>query len=104
MNTYLVTAHAMLSALCWIVVASGATFAVFSKAVRDTTAERFGLAAIAVGASGTACRIIYQGWITDGGLFLSAGFAFYVCAVFWKHWKGDPSRTPADKTRPGELL
>ena len=103
MNSHVITTSAALSALCWLIVAGGATVAVFSSSVRDTTAERFGLAVIVLGATGAACRILYQGWITEGGLFLSAAFAFYVCAVFWKHWKGDPSRLPYDKTRPGDL-
>jgi hypothetical protein len=107
MNAYIVTAHAVLSIVCWCVVGLGATVAVFSPTVRDTTAERLALAAIAMGAFATACRVIRQGWISEGGLFLSAALAFYVVAIVWKHvrehLRGAAAPLPNDKTRPGDL-
>ena len=84
------TMPAAASVVCWFITAAGATVAVFSRRIEDTVTERIGLAAIAIGAVGTGCRIIRQGWISDGGLLLSAALAFYVCAVFWKHWKSVP--------------
>ncbi|WP_219209440.1 hypothetical protein [Variovorax boronicumulans] len=103
MNAYIITAHAVLSVICWGIVGLGATVAVFSPTVKDTTAERFALAAIAIGAFATACRVIRQGWVSEGGLFMSAALAFYVLAIAVKHWRGEPSTLPNDKTRPGDL-
>jgi hypothetical protein len=96
MESIFITVHAALSVVCWFITAVAATVAVFSKRINDTVTERIGLAAIAIGCTGTGCRIIKAGWISDGGLFLSAALAFYVCAVFWKHWKNVPGSS-ADK-------
>ena len=103
MNSYVITAHAVLSVICWCIVGFGATLAVFSRTVKDTTAERIGLAGIALGAFATACRVIRQGWTSEGFLFLSCALAFYVVAIFIKHWRGAEPHLPADKTRPGVL-
>lgn len=103
MNAYIITAHAVLSIACWVIVGLGATLAVFSRTVRDTTAERIALGAIAIGAFATACRVIRQGWVSEGGLFISAALAFYVLAIAVKHWRGEPSTLPNDKTRPSDL-
>lgn len=107
MNAYIITAHAVLSVFCWVVVGLGATVAVFSPTVKDTTAERFALAAIAIGAYATAFRVIRQGWVSEGGLFISAALAFYVLAIVSKHvrehLRGKESPLPNDKTRPGDL-
>ena len=86
MTSYIVTGHAILSVIFWCITAAGATFAVFSKQIRDTTLERIGLSAIAITSIGTACRVVRNGWISEGGLLLSASLAFYVCAIVWKHW------------------
>lgn len=96
MESIYITAHAALSVVCWFVTAAGATVAVFSRKINDTVTERIGLAAIAIGAIGTGCRIVQAGWVSNGGLFISAALAFYVCAVFWKHWKRVPGSN-ADK-------
>lgn len=96
MESIYITLHAALSVLCWFVTAAGATVAVFSKRINDTVTERIGLAAIAIGATGTGCRIVQAGWVSNGGLFISMALAFYVCAVFWKHWKRMPGSN-ADK-------
>lgn len=96
METIFITVHAAISVLCWFITAAGATLAVFSKRINDTLTERIGLAAIAIGATGTGCRIVQAGWVSNGGLFISLALAFYVCAVFWKHWKRVPGGS-ADK-------
>lgn len=96
METIFITVHAAISVLCWFITAAGATLAVFSKRINDTLTERIGLAAIAIGATGTACRIVQAGWVSNGGLFISLALAFYVFAVFWKHWKRVPGGS-ADK-------
>jgi hypothetical protein len=103
MNSYVITAHAVVSVICWLVVGLGATLAVFSRTVKDTTAERMALACIAIGAIATGCRVIRQGWVSEGGLFISGALAFYVVAIAVKHWRGEPSHLPADKSRPGKL-
>ena len=96
MEGIFITVHAAISVVCWFVTAAGATLAVFSRRINDTVTERIGLAAIAIGAVGTGCRIVQAGWVSNGGLFVSMSLAFYVCAVFWKHWK-NISATPKDK-------
>ncbi|MBT2333635.1 hypothetical protein J7E49_06920 [Variovorax paradoxus] len=88
MEGIFITLHAAASVVCWFITAAGATVAVFSRRIEDTVTERIGLAAIAIGATGTGCRIITQGWISEGGLFLSMALAGYVLAVFVKHWRG----------------
>jgi len=103
MNGYIITTHAVLSVGCWFIVGLGATAAVFSRTVRDTTPERVALAAMAIAAFATGCRVIRQGWISEGFLFLSASAACYVLAVAYKHWRGEPEELPADKSRPAEL-
>lgn len=90
MENIFITMHAALSVMCWFITAAGATVAVFSRRINDTVTERIGLAAIAIGAVGTGCRIVQAGWVSNGGLFISLALAFYVCAVFWKHWKRAP--------------
>lgn len=102
--SYIITTHAVISVLCWSIVASGATMAVFSRTVKDTFAERIGLGAIAIAACATVFRVIRQGWISEGFLALSVAFAFYVSCLIWKHWKGpEPAPTPVDKTVQGDL-
>lgn len=96
MEGIFITLHAAASVLCWFITAAGATMAVFSKRIEDTVTERIGLAAIAIGATGTGCRIVQAGWVSNGGLFISMALAFYVCSVFWKHWKRAPGSN-ADK-------
>lgn len=96
MEQILITLHAAVSVACWFITAAGATVAVFSRKINDTVLERVALAAIAIGAIGTGCRIIKAGWITDGGLWISMALAFYVCVIFVKHWKRLPGSN-ADK-------
>ena len=103
MNSYIITTHAVLSVICWSVVGIGAMVAVFSRTVKDTTSERLFLAGISLGAFATACRVIRQGWVSEGALFLSAMFAGYILSIIWKHWRGEQHELPADKTRPGSL-
>ena len=90
MESIFITVHAAVSVVCWFITAAGATVAVFSRRINDTVTERIGLAAIAIGATGTGCRIVGAGWVSNGGLLISLALAFYVCAVFWKHWKRLP--------------
>lgn len=90
MESIFITVHAAVSVVCWFITAAGATVAVFSRRINDTVTERIGLGAIAIGAVGTGFRIITAGWVSSGSLFISAALAFYVCSVFWKHWKRVP--------------
>ncbi len=87
MEGFFITTQAAISVACWFIASMGAAVAVFSRRIEDTVTERIGLAAISVGTFGTGCRIIKQGWVTDGGMFLAVALAFYVCALFWKHLK-----------------
>jgi uncharacterized membrane protein len=103
MNAYIVTAHGIAAALCWLVVAVAATVAVFSARIRDTTAERLGLACVAITAFAMAWRVVSHGWVSEGGLSLAGSLAFYVCAVAAKHMRHEPPKLPHDKTRPGAL-
>lgn len=101
---YMITTHAVISVICWSIVAIGATLAVFSRSVKDTFAERFGLGWVVLGASATVFRIVSKGWVSEGFLFLSMGCAYYVLSVVHKHWKGpEPAPTPVDKTVRGDL-
>lgn len=100
---YLVTAQGMIAALGWLIVAVGATVAVFSPRIRDTAAERIGLSLVAITSLGAAYRIVGQGWESDGDLFLALSLAFYVGALFVKHLKKESTPRPADKTRPMDL-
>lgn len=103
-DAYMVTLHGVLSAFFWCIVGAGATAAVYSKRIRDTTAERIGLAGVAIMAFATACRVIRAGWVSEGGLMLSAFLALYVLAVVAKHMRKHPPTKPRDKTIPGELV
>lgn len=87
MDTIIITTNAALSVLCWLIVAAGATTAVFAHAIDDTISERIGLAGVAIACIGTACRVISAGWVSDGGMTLSLALAFYVVAIFCKHWR-----------------
>lgn len=80
-----VTAQAVVAAFCWIVIAGCAAMAVYSRRIQDTTMERLALSIVSIGALGSACRIVQQGWISDGAWFTSAGLAFYCVVVVWKH-------------------
>jgi hypothetical protein len=73
----------------WLIVAAGATIAVFSPNINDTLLERIGLGAVAVCAVGTACRYYYVDWVSEGGFAMSAAMAFYVVAIVIKHRKTD---------------
>lgn len=85
-----ITIQGAVSVICWLIVAGGATLAVFTRAINDTVLERIGLSAVAIASAGTAWRIVGQGWITDGGASLSIAVAGYVAAVAWKHIRRHP--------------
>lgn len=85
LNAIFITTQAVLSAICWLITAAGATAAVFSPRINDTLLERIGLSAVAFGAVGTAWRIYQQGWINDGATVTSFALAFYVVSVVKKH-------------------
>lgn len=89
-ETILITLQGAVSVVCWLIVAGGATLAVFTRAINDTVLERIGLSAVAIASVGTAWRIVGQGWITDGGASLSIAVAGYVAAVAWKHIRRQP--------------
>ena len=65
MYDQIITAHAAMSVLCWLVAAAGATVAVFSRAINDTVTERIGLAGISITCISTAYRVVDAGWISD---------------------------------------
>lgn len=97
-DAYMVTLHGVLAALFWFIVGVGATLAVFSKRIRDTTAERVALSGVAIMAFATSCRVIRAGLVSEGGLLLSAFLAMYVVAVVAKHLRKHPPTTPRDKS------
>jgi hypothetical protein len=102
-TAYMVTAHGVLAAIFWVVVGVGATLAVFSHRIRDTTAERLGLAGVAIMSFATAWRVMAAGFVSEGGLLLSFFLAFYVCSLVVKHLRPHPPTVPADKSRPMPL-
>lgn len=87
-----------LSSLFWLVLAIGATVAVFSKRIRDTTMERLGLAGVAIGALAAAWRTLRGSAVTDGSLWLSGFIALYVVAVIAKHLRPEHPTLPKDKS------
>lgn len=84
-STIYLTLWAVLAFVSWLIVAGGAVLAVFSRAIKDTTLERIGLAAVSITATGAACRIFIAGWASAGDAVLAASTAFYVAAVTVKH-------------------
>lgn len=92
-----ITLHAGIAALCWIVVSVGAAWAVVSPRIEDILSERIFLSIVSIGALGTAFRILRSGEITDGGLWLAIGMAGYVLSLVWKHGK----RLPGGSTDKG---
>ncbi|NMU88423.1 hypothetical protein HGQ98_00785, partial [Achromobacter ruhlandii] len=51
-STIYLTLWAVLAFVSWLIVAGGAVLAVFSRAIKDTTFERIGLAAVSLTATG----------------------------------------------------
>lgn len=84
-STIYLTLWAVLAFVSWLIVAGGAVLAVFSRAIKDTTFERIGLAAVSLTATGAACRIFMAGWASAGDAALAASAAFYVAAMTAKH-------------------
>lgn len=84
-STIYLTLWAVLAFVSWLIVAGGAVLAVFSRAIKDTTFERIGLAAVSLTATGAACRVFIAGWASAGDAALAASAAFYVAAVTAKH-------------------
>lgn len=103
MNSIFTWGQAVLMFVFWLIVASGATWAVFSHNVRDTALERLALACIALSASGAACRAIFANPLPNGALFVGGSLAFYVVAITIKKCSRTSTKKPNDKTRPGEL-
>ena len=101
--SYIVTGHAIISVAGWCIVSVVSGAAVFSPTVKDTTLERIGLSLISLATLAAAFRVFWQGWVSEGYLFLSSAFAFYALAVAYKHWFGpEPAPTPQDKSDPRE--
>jgi len=99
MNTvHEITLLNTLASLFWLVVAFGATAAVFSKRIRDTTMERLGLGGVAIGAFAAAWRSFRGAFVSDGGLLLSGFLALYVVAVVAKHMRPEHPTIPKDKS------
>lgn len=92
-----------LAALCYFVVSAGSCLAVFSKKIKDTTLERMAHGCVCITAAGTGCRIVYQGWISEGGLYFAAALAVLVLVLVGKHLKATPTALPRDKTSPAPL-
>lgn len=59
-----------------------------AKSIHDTTMERLGLSAVSLAATGAACRIVADGWASDGSAALALAMAGYVMAVAYKHVRG----------------
>jgi len=78
-----ITTHAVIAIVCWLIAAAGATYAVFSRTVQDTVTERIGLAAIAMSAIGAAHHIVAAGMVSDNGFFVALALAIYVLAQAW---------------------
>ena len=98
------TLYGAFSALCWMIVGIGATLAVYSPRVKDTTLERCGLAAVAIACIASAWHAITQDYArAPAGLLTSGALAFYVIALLLKHNRKEPPKLPNDKTRPGDL-
>ncbi len=85
MNTVFDPAWLALVVFCWLVVALGATVAVFSPHINDTVSERICLGAVALAALGTAYRVYETEHVTDGFRAVSIALAAYVFSIFWKH-------------------
>jgi len=84
-HTIYLTVQAAISVVCWLIVAGGSGLAVFARTIHDTTMERIGLSAVSLTATGEACRIVADGWTSDGSAALSMAMAGYVAAVAYKH-------------------
>jgi heme/copper-type cytochrome/quinol oxidase subunit 1 len=97
-DAYMVTLHGVLAAFFWAIVGAGATAAVYSKRIRDTTWERVALSGVAIMAFATSCRVIRAGLVSEGSLLLSGFLALYVVAVVAKHLRKHPPTTPRDKS------
>lgn len=91
-RTLLLT-QAGISACCWAIVCAGATTAIFSARINDTLLERIALACIAIMALAAGWRAMVYGWVTNTGWLVSMALAFYVVAVFVKHWRHDAKPT-----------
>ena len=103
MNTE-VTLYGALSALCWLVVGLGATVAVYSPRIKDTTMERAGLSAVALACFASAWQAFRLDFYDAPATLLTSGsLAFYVVALVVKHRKSEPPKRPNDKTKPGDL-
>ncbi len=87
-RTIYLTLWAVQAFICWLVVAGGASLAVFSRGIKDTTLERIGLSAAFLTVTGAACRIFVAGGASAGDATLAASAAFYVVAVTRKHIGG----------------
>lgn len=103
MNVIVITMHAAFVVCCWVIVALGAAFAVYSRTVNDTTLERASLCALSVVSFANAWAVVKAGWVSEGGLLTALCFAVYVFAIFLKHWRGVPTPQPFDKSNHGKL-
>lgn len=103
MNAFFTWGQAILMFVFWLIVAAGATWAVFSPTVRDTALERLALACVALSATGAACRAIFANPLPNGALFVGGSLAFYIVAIIIKKMHRRHHPIPKDKTRPGEL-
>jgi hypothetical protein len=84
-STFYITGQAVITAICWLIVAGAAVIAVCAKSINDTVLERIGLCAVAYVALGAAWRIGAAGWVSNGGTSLAVSLAFYVIVVIIKH-------------------
>ena len=99
-----ITFSGVFSALCWFFVGLGATIAVFSPRIKDTTMERAGLSAVALACFASAWQAFRLDFYeAPAALFTSVALAFYVVALVLKHHAPEPPKRPYDKTKPGDL-
>lgn len=106
MNTfsgYNLTVEAMVASLCWGIVSAGFGAGAFSKRIRDTVLERFGLCGVSMAAAGAAWRIARSGSIAETGMYLSVAIAFWVVVVSIKMLRHEPRPTKDQSSEPTTL-
>ena len=92
------TNYCLAAIVCWVLVGSGACFAIFSKRINDTLLERISLSGISISSAAVVWYLWSFGWISPAGFYLSMSFGLYVASVTWKHWRrysrGEPPEPP----------
>lgn len=81
----IVTAYAVIAAMCWMLTGITALLGVFARHIQDTVTERIGLGWVSIGCFAAAWNILHKGIVSDLVLFVSAGFGFYTFSLLWKN-------------------